>query len=424
MKILLPWPHRPQTIVMLMTILVVNGGSAAAEETALTFHAAAERVLATNPRLAAAALDLESAAVREQAASLPPGFELDFELENALGTGDTRGFDEAEFTLSLGRILERGGKRDARRASAIAGTGVVRADTRIEVLDLLAETGRRFLAVAAAQEQERLLLLRLEQAARTATVVAERVANASSPRTEGLDAEIRAAEAELDAENVSRDLAAARDALAALWSARSEQPAVSIDLYALTEPRAFAELQPLLAALPDLERYAADGRLRAAEIQLARSQAVADWRWSLGVRHLEESGDQALVAGFAIPLGEARRAAFARREAELSGNRVALDHAQRSRELEALLFAHLQLLESAQRTADSIATKALPRALEARELLARGYRLGRFPYRELVQNDDRLAALESRRLAAALDYHAARIEIERLTGAHLYLLKD
>src|SRR5690606_2558802 len=120
--------------------------------------------------------------------------------------------------------------------------------------------------------------------------------------------------------------AAARESLAVLWAGTaSSDDLVALDLYALPEPRDFAELKAELATLPDLERYAADERLREAGLRLARAQAVADWRWSIGVRHLEESGDQALVAGFSVPLGESRRARPVLREAELARARTALD---------------------------------------------------------------------------------------------------
>jgi cobalt-zinc-cadmium efflux system outer membrane protein len=426
------WPGLTGTLAFLLVLAGIAAGPARAEgagrssdpSPALSFAEVARRVLAANPRLEAAALEVEAARVREDQAGLVPALELGLEVENALGSGDFKGFDGAEFTLDLGRVFERGGKREGRRSVATAATSVAGVELRLEALDLLAETGRRFLAVAVAQEQLRLARERRDQAASRRAAAAARVTEARSPRTELLDAELRQADGDLTIATVNRRLAAARESLAALWVGQASDTGVALDLYTLPEPRDFPALKAGLAALPDLERYAVDERLREAGLRLARAQAVADWRWSLGVRHLEDSGDQALVAGFSVPLGESRRARPVQREAELALARTALDRASRARELEDLLHGQWQLLGAARETVAVITTELLPRARESLELLERGYRIGRFPYRDLVEAEDRLAELEARRLAAAQDYHAARIEIERLSGAHLNLLED
>jgi cobalt-zinc-cadmium efflux system outer membrane protein len=66
----------------------------------------------------------------------------------------------------------------------------------------------------------------------------------------------------------------------------------------------------------------------------------------------------------------------------------------------------------------------LPRANESLALTDRGYRIGRFPYRELALAKNLIVDLELRRLDAAARFHRARIEIERLTGAQLTLIAE
>ncbi len=79
--------------------------------------------------------------------------EASVELENALGSGDFNGFDAAEGTFALSQVIELGGKRDARGAAAQSGRELLAVERQVAQLDVLAEVTRRFIAVAAAQEQ-------------------------------------------------------------------------------------------------------------------------------------------------------------------------------------------------------------------------------------------------------------------------------
>ena len=72
----------------------------------------------------------------------------------------------------------------------------------------------------------------------------------------------------------------------------------------------------------------------------------------------------------------------------------------------------------------AIGAEDLPRALEALEITERGYRIGRFPYRELALAQAQLIDLELQRLDAAAQYHLTQLEIDRLTGAEISQLPE
>lgn len=385
----------------------------------LHFATALERVLAAHPQLAAAGLGVESARLAVDRAGQRPAVDVGVEVENLLGNGTLDGFDGAELTLDFTVLVERRGKRAGRLAAAGAGVDIADADRRVVILDLGAETARRFLAVAAAAERQRQAGVRLDLARAVREAVEARVAAVRSPPSEALQAGIGEAEARLARDNAGRALEAAQRALAALWQGMPDEETVHFDLYRLDPPPDNTRLRSRLATSPDLERLAAAARLADAADRLARAEARADWRWSLGVRHLAEPDDQALVAGFSVPLGSASRAVPAQRAAALDRQRIALERDQRRVELETLLDRQLQLMASARATVAMLGDEALPRAVEARDFIDRGYRLGRFPWRELALADAQVADLEARRLAAATDYHAARIEVRRLAGATL-----
>jgi cobalt-zinc-cadmium efflux system outer membrane protein len=217
---------------------------------------------------------------------------------------------------------------------------------------------------------------------------------------------------------------AAQAALAAQWGAPQERPTVALALLDVPEPAPSQALAAAVTTTPDLERFATEERLADARVELARAQAATDWRWQVGVRRLQESQDQALVAGVSLPIGQARRAEPEIRERRADVARVQATAVARRIELERLVIAESERLHALRQQVLAISDVQLPRAREARDLTERGYRIGRFPYRELALASEQLIALELARLDAASQYHLTRIEVERLTGARLDLLKE
>lgn len=390
----------------------------------LTFDDAARRTLEANPQLRSALFVLDAARARESVAAFRPPVEAGATLENAFGTGDVRGTRAAELTLSLSALLERGGKRGARIAAASADTVRLDVERRVLALDVLAETGRRFVAVAAAQERYALAERALAQAQTTVSLVEPRVAAARSPRTELLYARIDREQAAVRVAAAERELEAARAALAAQWGMPTEQPEVRLAFYDLPLPADLGVLRGRLAGLPDLERYASETRLRDAELRLARAQASADVRWQIGVRQLQATHDQALIAGASLPFGLRARAEPLIREAQANRARVDAESAAARLALEATLVTEHARLVNARAALDAISVGQLPLARDARELTERGYRIGRFPYRELAIAQQQVLALDAARVDAAALYHLTRIEVERLSGGQLDLLEE
>ena len=221
-----------------------------------------------------------------------------------------------------------------------------------------------------------------------------------------------------------RELLAAQVSLSALWGDTQGRPAVALELIRTPQPAEFEVLEGRLATIPDLARYATEAALRDAETRLARAQGVADWRWSLGARRLEQTKDQALVLGWSIPLNGARRAAPAIRES-LANRAIVEQQAEAARiALRPILFEQWQLLQTLRERVTAIGTEDLPRAREALEITERGYRIGRFPYRELALAQAHLIDLELQRLDAAAQYHLTHLEIDRLTGAEISQLPE
>ena len=100
----------------------------------LTLDEAFARVARSHPELRLFGPQTDALLAERDQAGLRPPMHAGLDIENASGTGATRGFDAAEITFSLAGVLERGGKLDARRALA---------QSRIDALSVQREAQRR-----------------------------------------------------------------------------------------------------------------------------------------------------------------------------------------------------------------------------------------------------------------------------------------
>ncbi len=405
-----------------MTIPDAAAESTASSEPALSFSEAARKTLNAHPQFRQFALALAAAQAREAQAALKSGLELSGTLENVLGSGTVSGVKGAELTLSLGSVFERGDKRGARMDVAQSASALLSVQNRIEALDVLTETGRNFVALAAAQEALAAAERALKLAQATLSAIKSRVQAAQAPETEALNAEIAQVEAQLQVGHAKRRIEAAQHALALSWNEPDARPRVVMDVYSMPKVADAAELIAQIDTLPDIARYGAQARLAQAELGLARAQAVTDWRWNAGVRRLEASNDQAFVVGMSIPLGQAKRQISFVREAELNTQLPDLTAQATRLRLKRLLFGALQDLQSATAEEQVVREQQLPQATKVMQLTMRGYDLGRYAYRDVALAQTQVQNLELKRLNAAQAYHLARIEIERLTGAQLNIL--
>jgi outer membrane protein, heavy metal efflux system len=390
----------------------------------LHFEEVAQKTLAAHPQFRQFAVVLAASRLREAQAQRQPALELGSTLENALGSGTTAGIKSSELTLSLSSVFERGNKRAARVDLAQSASGLLSVQNRIEALDVLSATGRRFVTLAVAQEQELAADSALRLANSVLDAIRTRVRAAQAPETEQLNAEIAQAEAMLQLANAKRSVQAAQQALALSWNDTAAAPVVAMEMHVMPKPAAAHTLLAQLEALPDISLYGAQTRVAQAELNLARADAVSDWRWSAGVRRLEAADDQAFVVGVSIPLGQAKRQESVLREAEINTQLPDLTAQAIRLKLKALLFAAVQEMNAAIAVADTVRDQQLPQANRVLALTLRGYEMGRYSYRDLALAQAQLQMLELKRLSAAQAYHLARIELERLTGAQLNLLAD
>jgi outer membrane protein, heavy metal efflux system len=401
-----------------VTFLAAAATAAAAEP--LTLAGAVERTLTDNPDLETFAFRLRGQQARSDAAALRPPLEIRTDIQDALGTGRTSGFDSAEATFSLSQVIELGDKRSLRSAAAAEGSRLIDAERAAAELDVLTEVTRRFIHVAA--DQEHLELTRRATALATETVDATdtRVAAARAPEVELRRARIALARANVEQEHAEHELLSSRRKLAAMWGAADlGAERVTADLYTLPETDTFESFVARLSDNPDFLRFASEARLRDAEIRLVEAEVRSNVTVTGGVKRLQQGDDWAFVFGFTMPLNSSKRARAATDEAAALREQTDAEREAHRVRAEAQVFELYQELRHALTEAEILRVSVLPEMEAALEATRYAFERGRYSYLEWVDAQQELFEVQRARIEASANAHLFRAEIERLTGESL-----
>jgi cobalt-zinc-cadmium efflux system outer membrane protein len=336
-----------------------------------------------NPRAIGPRADTEAAAALVTQAGLRPNPEVSLEVENLGGTGAYSGFESTEATLSAGLPIELGGKRGARLDAARAELAVVQLREQLALADIALAVRQRYVAAVAAQARVDLAQNVLDRRRELARIATELVDAGREPPLRALTARAQMAEAVAELKSAQASALASRFALGAMWSQEPASP--PSDGFPSLEPpyELLADYSGLELSLASAERVAAE---RA--IGRERTSGIPDPTISAGVRHFEDSDDQAFVVGVSIPFPLRNRnqgnVAAAQAQARAAAAREAVataDYRQAVAEARADYFA-------AEAKADTLERESLPQAEEALRLAGIGYREGKFPLIEVLSVAD------------------------------------
>lgn len=383
----------------------------------LRLEAALARARAASPALMAQDAELLATQARADHEGLPPPYVVGADLENVAGTGSLGGVQGAEATARIGRLIELGGKRAARRELGRAEVLLQRHVAAAERLDVATRTTARFIEVLADQQRLEYARERVLLAGRLRDEVAAWVEVARNPESDLHAAQIAVAEAELQLEHAEHELLSARTTLAASWGALLPDFTMAAgDLLQLPPLPDFAALAARLPQTPEQQVL----RLQADSLEARRRIAYAagqpDVSVSIGVRRLEAFDDQGLVMSFSLPLGSRARAAPGVAEAEAQ---LAAQQARREADLierHQLMFEKYQELGHARAEVDTVTGRMLPLAESALQFTRRGFEVGRFGFLELDQAQRAVFDLRGRAVEAATRYHFLLAEVERLAA--------
>ena len=391
----------------------------------LTLSQAQALVLLQHPRLAVFGWEVRAGEARTLQASLPPNPEVGIEVEGFAGSGALQGFRGTEITIHLSQLIELAGKRQKRTRVAALERDLVAWDYEATRIDVLTQVTQAFVEVLSAQERLRLNLELVGLAEHVRRTAAERVRAGKVSPVEETRAQVALSTSRIAAERTQRELDAARERLVVLWGGSM---AAFDSAEGTLEPSAAipsaARLAERIAQNPDMARWATEMAQRQAALDLAGAQRVPDPTLRGGVRHARETGDNALVMEFSIPLPVFNRNQGGWLEARYRLAKAGEERRVAEVQVRTALAEAYGALASAFGEATRLRDEVLPGAQQAFDAASEGYRQGKFGFLDVLDAQRTLFESRGRYLEVLAAYHKAVAEVERLIGEPLGALSD
>lgn len=389
-------------------------------ERALSLEAALDLAMNGHPALKAAASELQARESEAVQAGLRPNPDIQTDVENFGGAGSLSGLRGSETTVTVGQLIELGGKRIRRIDAANRETELAGWDLEAERLALYAEVTKLYVAAVAADKKRDVADRLFAVADRLQKAVAARVAAGKVSPIENQRAEIVVGRADVNRKTANVERRAAFQSLAATLGA----PAVQIEkltgvLGPIAPPPSLEAIAPYIDDAPQIARWKTEIAAREAAVRLERANRLPDVTVGAGARYFEESDSTALVASFSAPLPLFNRnqgaIGAARHRLERSRSEAAAARIDAERAFEG---AYAALAASAAR-AGALERRLLPAARRTFEATQIGYREGKFDLVTLLDAQQTYFEIETDAIDAAAAYYAARADLEALIGRDL-----
>lgn len=389
----------------------------------LTLRIALQRALMYHPSLQAASFEVRAREAETLQAGLLPNPEIETEIENFGGDGGVSGFDRAETTVTLGQLIEIGGKRSRRTDVARNSVRVAQWDFEVRRLQVYTEIGQRFYAALAAEREMAVTEDLLATAEKLEQTVRARVRAGKVSPIENERAAIVVGRAHAAWVRAAASEQAAFQALAKPLGLTAEMiERLEGGLSQIVPPPSKSDIASYLDATPRLARWSAEIEHRRAELGLAEANRFSDLRIGGGVRFFEETGNNAFVATFSMPLP-----LYDRNQGNVSAARRRLAKGAYEREAEeiglttVLTETYADLVAAAEQ-ALTFERDLLPAASRTFEATRRGYEEGKFDLVTLLDAQRTFFEVQIETIQAAAAYHSARAQVEGLIGRNLSTL--
>ncbi len=394
--------------------------AAPAAQAQLTLQESITRALDDNPQLQVFPLRQKAAEAQRESANLRPGYTLGIEAENLAGSGEFSGTDKAEYLLSIGSVIELGGKRSARTALADTRYAQIALEREIAALDLIAAVTQSFVTVLSLQQKIEVEERALQLANESLSVASRLARNGAAPDADRFRAKAQQAQVKLNLEALKAEYNAEKLALATLWgSDEAHFEGVSGNLFALPAPENFLTLWRRVESSPGIAILASEQRMAEAELALVRSQSSANVGWRLGVRRDQFSGDSGMIASMDIPLfsggrnrGE-EKAARAQLESQAHRQQDARLALRRG------LYRAWKTCQQSQLATRSLQADVIPALESAQAHTRRAYEQGRYRFTDWLAVQNELLDAQRRLISEATSALHHQALIEQITGTPL-----
>ena len=374
-------------------------------------------VLTRNKELSAFAWETRAAEAAILQAGMLPNPVLTVELEDAFGTDEFSGTKQSQTTIQINELIELGGKRAARMEVASRTKDLSNSEYEKARLKVLSEASDKFHEVVAHQELIRLVNEAASLARSNQAAISRRVEAGSSSIVDEKRANITLAKTRIAAEHAEHELASARKELASFWGSSSDEFAeLQSNLFAVPALPRLETLESKLSSHPETEVWLNDEKLRRAELALAQSKAVPDIVLGAGVRHYENSSDQALLFQLSVPLPlfDTNQGGVAEGLARIEKSRA--DSLSFQSRLKAVLFGLYQSIQHKQLELRILSNEIIPDAQAALRAAQEGFERGSFSHLELADAQNTFLESREAQIRVAVAYRHLMIELGRLTG--------
>jgi cobalt-zinc-cadmium efflux system outer membrane protein len=383
----------------------------------IALNEAVETALKNNPNLTVYEYEIESLEKQKLQAGLIPNPEAAFEAENFLGGKDLSGLKGSEFTLSASQLFELGGKRSSRIDLAESEVSSAKGELEIRKLELIANVKKIFFNLYKISKQIELQKQFINLNEEILGTITKRVKAGRTSPAEESKVKVALINSRIELERLQRQLLLASSTLSFLLGTTAKQFEPVIDLYEkILSPPDREVVIADLEKIPLIKIIENERNLRAAKLELEKSQAVQDLTVSGGVRYLNELKTNSFVAGVSMPLPFFNRNQGSVQSAEILLKQV--DEIKNARILSVISkinSSHNNLL-SAFNNAARLTEEIIPESENAYNITRQGYLQGRFAFIDLLDAQRTLIDTDAQYLLELSDYYKSLIEIESLTG--------
>jgi len=377
----------------------------------LTLEMAVNEALKHNPDLNVLKFNPRLAESEKLQSSLFPNPELEFEYEN---------FDEPEKTLTIGYLIELGGKRSHRMGQADAVLELAQAELEAARVEIISETAAAYIDVLVARENLRITREKEKLSDQVYETARERVLAGRVPPMEQVTAEIKRSNARLEVIQAEDELLISRTRLSAMWGGLPDDFAsVTAAFERIQSVPSFDALIAALDNAPVIETMRLEIKVAQTSLELEKRNRIPDLFLSGGIKKTDESDDAIYIVGLSlpIPLFDRNQAGVARTAAELSQQTFALS-AEQSRLAKDLKIA-FQTLKTAHQQVNTIKTDILPSAQRVLDAVKEGYQEGEFSFLDMLEAQSTLYESHESYINSLGQYHHAVVDLEKLLGKDL-----
>lgn len=405
-----------RAMLLLATTAALSVCPALAQE--LSLEEAVQRALAVAPQNQAASARVDALIANRAAADLPPRPSVEVQTENfGVPLGDL--YDQFQITGTYSQQIERGGQREARVTIADRQIDAALAQATVNRLNIISQVQLAYVEVQAAEAAIGVARQRLANAQAVATEVDRRVASARDPIFAGTRAKAVVAEAEVELSLAIHEQEAALARLGLWWGGNADGVVVPLGRFLDLAP-VEGPVEPSSADLAvfDANSAVADASIAAAQASATRSPTISGGARIIG------TGDIGFVAGVSVPLGGRRLAAARVSEAQAERRRVEAEREVAAQNLRRAISVASERVEEARHEAEAIQTQVLPIAEQALREVRFGYNRGFFSFADVAAAQTAVTNAALRTVNAARDFHAAKVELDRLTGRFTALAQE